>query len=99
MCLLQDVRLVRLQCNLPYNPGDVIMIRPYNRPEAVSQLTNILTETYCVTESSILYVTERDPDMPVPYVLQQPLTLYQCISQYFDLNVSNIYINIEVALC
>lgn len=82
----QDVRLVRLQCNLPYNPGDVVMIRPRNRVEAVDQLISMLTEMYGINESTILFVTERDVDMPVPFAVQQPLTLYQCVSQYFDLN-------------
>lgn len=82
----QDVRLVRLSCNLLYTPGDVVMIRPHNRTEAVTQIINMLTEMYGLNESTVLHVTERDPDMPVPHAIQQPLTLYQCVSQYWDLN-------------
>lgn len=80
------MRLIRLGCDSTYVPGDVALIRPQNRSEAVTQLLEILSPI--VAPDAVLHVTERDSDMPVPSALRQPLSLLQCAQQYWDLNVS-----------
>lgn len=37
-------------------------------------------------------VSPQDPDMPVPQELSKPVTLLDCATNYWDLNVISLYI-------
>ncbi|XP_075226577.1 NADPH-dependent diflavin oxidoreductase 1 isoform X2 [Lycorma delicatula] len=86
----QDVRLLKLRIkDISYKPGDVAVIRPNNRPTAVTQLFNMLSENVCkqhLVRDTLLQVVQKDEDMPVPFALQQPITLEKCATEYWDLN-------------
>nr|CAD7258918.1 unnamed protein product [Timema shepardi] len=93
----QDVRLIEFSApDLTYSPGDVLMVQPHNLKSSVAELFTMLADnvTTSLGPDTIITVTEREPDMPVPRALSQPITLGQCAQQYWDLNVvlySKIY--------
>lgn len=76
--------------DLKYKPGDVAVIRPHNRPSSIEKFFDLLSGNVChpnLNKNTILQVMQKDDDMPVPFVLQQPISLEMCATQYFDLNV------------
>lgn len=87
------MRLIKLATNLPYCPGDVVLVRPKNLPESIQQMLEVFKEhTTChpLKPDTKLRVLPRDEDMPVPPALSSPITLLQCAQQYWDLNVSTL---------
>nr|CAD7455990.1 unnamed protein product [Timema tahoe] len=87
----QDVRLIEFSApDLNYSPGDVLMVRPHNLESNVVALFTMLADnvTTSLGPDTIITVTEREPDMPVPRALIQPITLGQCAQQYWDLNAT-----------
>uniref|UniRef100_A0A1B6DR54 NADPH-dependent diflavin oxidoreductase 1 n=3 Tax=Clastoptera arizonana TaxID=38151 RepID=A0A1B6DR54_9HEMI len=80
----QDVRLIRLNCESKYIPGDVVVIRPQNSPNAVKHLLEMLSPI--ISPDAILYINECDSDMPVPLALAKPISLVRCAQEYWDLN-------------
>jgi sulfite reductase alpha subunit-like flavoprotein len=91
--LLQDVRLIQLSApELQYSPGDVLMVCPHNTLDKVDQLFGLLSvgSDRRLCPDTVIHVTERDSDAPVPLALKHPLTLRRCAEQFWDLNVSLI---------
>jgi len=89
--LLQDVKLIQFSApEVQYSPGDVLMVCPYNSLENVDQLFGLLSvgSDRRLCPDTVIQVTERDSDAPVPLALRHPLTLRRCAEQYWDLNVS-----------
>nr|CAD7392239.1 unnamed protein product [Timema cristinae] len=87
----QDVRLIEFSApDLNYSPGDVLMVQPHNLKSSVAELFTMLADSVrtSLSPDTIITVTEREPDMPVPHVLNQPITLGQCAQQYWDLNAT-----------
>nr|CAD7425144.1 unnamed protein product [Timema monikensis] len=85
----QDVRLIEFSApDLNYSPGDVLMVQPHNLKSSVGELFTMLADNVGTNlgPDTIITVTEREPDMPVPHALNQPITLGQCAQQYWDLN-------------
>lgn len=66
------------------------MVCPHNSLENVDQLFGLLSvgSDRRLCPDTVIQVTERDSDAPVPLALRQPLTLGRCAEQYWDLNVS-----------
>ncbi|XP_044266839.1 NADPH-dependent diflavin oxidoreductase 1 isoform X1 [Tribolium madens] len=81
----QDVRLIKLQTDgQEYSPGDVVLLRPKNLPWQVETFQNLL-KSHNLHFDLTLKVTQNDPDIPVPGVLNQQLTFQQLCEEYFDL--------------
>ncbi|VVC36307.1 Riboflavin synthase-like beta-barrel,Flavoprotein pyridine nucleotide cytochrome [Cinara cedri] len=88
----QDVRLLKFECtdqNVKYFPGDVLMVRPVNSEKSVNNFFDLFKENkkMKLDPTTILSVTQRSNDMPVPYNLCKPFTLFQCAKYYWDLNI------------
>lgn len=66
------------------------MVCPHNSLESVDQLFGLLSvgSDRRLCPDTVIQVTERDNDAPVPVALKHPLTLRRCAEQYWDLNVS-----------
>lgn len=79
--------------NLKYSPGDVVMVRPVNSEKSIEHFFQLFKDNKRMKLNSMteLNVTQHCDDMPVPYNLCKPFTVYQCAKYYWDLNVS-IYI-------
>ena len=91
---LQDVRFIRLRNVeenklLNYRCGDVAVLRPQNRRQSVNHLMSVLGPTG-LNPDTVIKVKQRDPDMPVPKVLEPPTSLHNLALSYWDLNVSSI---------
>ena len=89
--LLQDVRLIQFTApEMQYSPGDVLVVCPHNLLENVDQLFGLLSvgSDRRLCPDTVIQVTERDSDAPVPLALRHPLTLRSCAEEYWDLNVS-----------
>lgn len=68
------------------------MVRPVNSETSVNNFFKILKDNKMkLNSTTMLNVTQRSNDMPVPYNLSKSLTLYQCAKYFWDLNV-NIFI-------
>lgn len=65
------------------------MVRPVNSKNSVDIFFQLLKNNKIMKLDpiTVLNVTQRSDDMPVPYNLCQPFTLYQCAKYYWDLNV------------
>jgi hypothetical protein len=73
------------------------MVRPVNSETSVNNLFQILKDNKMkLNTTSILSVTQHSNDMPVPYNLLKPFTLYQCAKYFWDLNVNILYFNDEL---
>ena len=84
---LQDVRLIQLASpDADYSPGDVLMVSPHNALDKVDQFLSLINRE--LSPDMAIAVKSRDEDVPVPPGLQQPLTLRECATQYWDLSVS-----------
>ncbi|XP_047113285.1 NADPH-dependent diflavin oxidoreductase 1 isoform X1 [Schistocerca piceifrons] len=80
----QDVRLLRLSTSmLTYNPGDVLMVTPHNSAENVKKFFELLPQ---FDPDSIVSVTEKSPDVPVPIPLRKPFSMKKCVEQFLDLS-------------
>lgn len=79
--------------SIKYSPGDVLMVRPVNSDTSVDNFFQIIkgNKRLTLNPATVLSVTQRSNDMPVPYNLCKPFTLYQCAKHYWDLNV-NIFV-------
>lgn len=66
------------------------MVCPHNSLENVDQLFGLLSvgSDRRLCPDTVIQVTERDSDAPVPLALRHSLTLRRCAEQYWDLNVS-----------
>ncbi|XP_066582107.1 NADPH-dependent diflavin oxidoreductase 1-like [Prorops nasuta] len=82
----QDVRLIKIEYNnIQYKPGDVLYVRPKNSIKQVDKFFKILNNNNVhLYPDMLVQVTENE--IKVPYVLQQNLTLWQLVEQYWDLN-------------
>lgn len=81
----QDVRLIRLKTEVQeYSPGDVILLRPKNLPWQIETFQNLL-KSHNLNFDSSLKLTQNDPDIPIPDVLNQEVTFQQLCEEYFDL--------------
>lgn len=68
------------------------MVRPVNSESSVNNFFQILKDNKMKFNSTtMLNVTQRSDDMPLPDNLKKPFTLYQCAKYIWDLNV-NIFI-------
>ncbi|XP_050436997.1 NADPH-dependent diflavin oxidoreductase 1 [Adelges cooleyi] len=88
----QDVRLIKFEYtenSLKYSPGDVLMVRPVNSENAVNSFFELMKENLKteLNRNSMMTVVQQSPDMPVPYNLSKPFTLYQCAKNHWDLNI------------
>lgn len=91
----QDVRFISFnECplDMSYQPGDVLMVRPQNLPENVKLLMDLLTGEDAkhagskLAKETVFSVTQYDPDMAVPEPLENPQTLINLATHYWDLN-------------
>lgn len=66
------------------------MVRPANSEASVNNFFQIFKDNkkINVDPTTLLNVTQRSDDMPIPDNLCKPLTLYQCAKCYWDLNVN-----------
>lgn len=76
------------------------MLRPVNSEKSVANFFKLLSENknLKLEPVTVLNVTQRSNDMPIPYNLLKPFTLYQCAKYYWDLNVNMKYYSI-ITLC
>jgi sulfite reductase alpha subunit-like flavoprotein len=83
---------------MQYSPGDVLMVCPHNASDKVDHLFGLLSSSSDARlhPDTVIEVTQKDSDAPVPLPLKHPLTLRKCAEQYWDLNVS---IKIESHFC
>jgi len=68
------------------------MVRPINSEASVNNFFQLFADSKKVKldPTSIVNVTQRSDDMPIPTSLLKPFTMYQCAKYYWDLNVSNV---------
>lgn len=66
------------------------MVRPVNSETSVESFFKLFKDNkkLNVDPSTIINVTQRSDDMPIPYNLSKPFTFYQCAKYYWDLNVN-----------
>lgn len=66
------------------------MVRPVNSEKSVENFFKLLNDNKKIKLDTVtvLNVTQRSNDMPVPHNLCKPFTLYQCAKFYWDLNVN-----------
>ncbi|XP_050533690.1 NADPH-dependent diflavin oxidoreductase 1 [Daktulosphaira vitifoliae] len=88
----QDVRLIKfgfVESNFKYTSGDVLMLRPVNSEVAVNNFFKLFEENKVlnINTHSMLSIIQKSHDMPVPYNLSKPFSLYHCVKNYWDLNV------------
>ncbi|XP_050305008.1 NADPH-dependent diflavin oxidoreductase 1 isoform X2 [Anthonomus grandis grandis] len=83
----QDVRLLRLQTDgRVYHPGDVAVIRPKNLAWKIEEFKAILKENNVdICDDTILKITPKNPNDPVPEHLGDGPTFKQLCEEYFDL--------------
>lgn len=76
--------------SIKYSPGDILMVRPVNSETSVKRFFQLFqnNKKLNVDPTTIINVTQRSDDMPIPYNLSKPFTLYQCAKYYWDLNVN-----------
>lgn len=76
--------------SIKYSPGDVLMVRPVNSESSVETFFQLLKDNKKIKleHTTILNVTQCSNDMPIPYNLSKPFSLYQCAKYYWDLNVN-----------
>lgn len=69
------------------------MVRPINSKRSVDNFFKLLNtnKNMKLDPTTKLIAEQRSDDMPIPYNLSKPFTLYQCAKYYWDLNV-NIFI-------
>lgn len=74
------------------------MVRPVNSETSVKSFFKLFKDNkkLNVDPFTIINVTQRSDDMPIPYNLSKPFTLYQCAKYYWDLNVNIEYINDKI---
>lgn len=79
--------------DLKYSPGDILMVRPVNPESSIEKFFELFKENKNIKldPTTLINVTQRNNDMPIPHNLCKPLNLYQCAKYYWDLNV-NIFI-------
>uniref|UniRef100_A0A1Y1KHU1 NADPH-dependent diflavin oxidoreductase 1 n=3 Tax=Photinus pyralis TaxID=7054 RepID=A0A1Y1KHU1_PHOPY len=84
----QDVRLIKLQTDgQHYVPGDVVVVRPRNSKEQVSDFQELLkAHSIDIPPNTVFQVDNLAADVPVPAPLRQQVTFQQLCEQYFDLN-------------
>ncbi|XP_025834407.1 NADPH-dependent diflavin oxidoreductase 1 isoform X2 [Agrilus planipennis] len=84
----QDVRLIKFQTNgQKYQPGDILVLRPKNRPEQVLEFFKILeSNNVFISPDTVFRLSELSPEIPVPPVLRQDITFRQLCEEYFDLS-------------
>lgn len=82
----QDVRLIKFRSdNINYQPGDIVYVRPKNSQEQIEKFFDVLNDNNVqLTPDMLIQVTEKE--IKVPNVLNQILTLYQIVEQYWDLS-------------
>lgn len=70
------------------------MVRPINCEQSVNNFFDLFKDNKKVKlePTSIISVTHRSDDMPIPYNLSKPFTLYQCVKCYWDLNVNILHL-------
>lgn len=83
----QDVRLIKFRTDgIKYFPGDVLVLRPKNLPVQVDYFLRVLKENNVDIESNtVLKITEKSAEMPVPKHLQYQVTFQKLCEEYFDL--------------
>lgn len=66
------------------------MVRPVNSETSVNNFFQLLNDNknMKLNPTTVLNVTQCSNDMPIPYNLCKPFTLYQCAKYYWDLNVN-----------
>lgn len=66
------------------------MVRPINSEKSINNFFNLFKDNkkMKLDPMTILNVTQRSNDMPIPYNLCKPFTLYHCAKYYWDLNVN-----------
>jgi len=66
------------------------MVRPVNSEKSVENFFKLHSNNkkMKLDPVTVLNVTQRSNDMPVPHSLRKPFTLYQCAKYYWDLNVN-----------
>lgn len=66
------------------------MVRPVNSEASVNNFFQLLKDSKKIKlyPTILIHMTQRYDDMPIPYNLSKPFTLYQCAKYYWDLNVS-----------
>lgn len=78
--------------SLQYSPGDVLMLVPQNSEKNVQLLFDIINKERSGSEvidpNTLVRVSEKDGDLPVPETLRHPIRLLECAKKYWDLNVS-----------
>ncbi|XP_058813460.1 NADPH-dependent diflavin oxidoreductase 1 [Topomyia yanbarensis] len=84
----QDVRLITFpKRNGIWKPGDVVYVRPHNSPEDVSRLFELfLDHNLDWHKETVVLLKEIDSEMPVPAVLNRPLSFEILAQQYWDLS-------------
>lgn len=83
----QDVRLIKFQTNgIPYNPGDVLVLRPKNLPFLVEEFKEVLSSNGVdISPETKIKLTESTPELPLPAVLKNEVSFQQLCEEYFDL--------------
>lgn len=66
------------------------MVRPVNAETSVENFFELFKDNKKMTLDpiTIISVVQHSNDMPIPYNLSKPFTLYQCAKYYWDLNVN-----------
>lgn len=70
-----------------YFPGNVLVLRPKNLPSQVDAFKNVLLANgVVIPPQTLITVSEKTAEMPVPAVLKQKVTFEQLCEEYFDLS-------------
>lgn len=70
-----------------------MLVKPKNNVQLVQKFFDLFAETNDkVNADVVLSIGEISVDMPVPFALQKPISLNTLVKQYWDLNVSSIFI-------
>ncbi|XP_055525881.1 NADPH-dependent diflavin oxidoreductase 1 [Wyeomyia smithii] len=84
----QDVRFITFsKKHVTWKPGDVVYVRPENSSETVDKLFELFIEhglKWC--KETVIKIEEIDSEMPVPPILNKPLSLGTIAQQYWDLS-------------
>ncbi|CAI4222850.1 unnamed protein product [Auanema sp. JU1783] len=89
----QDTRLIQfgipddVSSEFRYEPGDVLMVRPYNHPETIEIAVNAMGFTDDVLDKEFYLRANNDPfaRLPPTWLIGKKTTLRICLTRLFDL--------------
>ncbi|KAJ8954736.1 hypothetical protein NQ318_011431 [Aromia moschata] len=83
----QDVRILKLKTDgQEYKPGDLLVLRPKNLPWQIEEFKDVLSSNSVdIPPETIFKITQNDPQIHVPEILQYEVNFEQLCSEYFDL--------------